>query len=382
MKALRTFLARVEAAQSLAGHEPLLAREAIYVGVGREAWSTLRGATLGVPLLRELHRAISGAQTRVRRANRDGRWVLADARPGALRTKPQSFRSGDHVEPAWEPGALKAGLTRLLHEIGPTFADEPARQGATLLWALSRAQPFAGQNERLALAVVSWCLRRAGLPVLPVVDVERDAAFVGALAGASADRASLEHYLAVALWAEALRRAEWLAPVATDERWTLAGEHRALVAIRAGAVTVPRHEVEAFAVRASAEIQAALTAQLAVGIEDAGWAWLTDPAQRRQLAWDSAARGRWLCPEDAMLLIGWRLGDTGLDARLVVGAAGRGTSGALSAHLGLGPPAPGADAAPAFLLIPDETATDRDRRFQSWVELAVDRARRGSALRL
>jgi hypothetical protein len=382
MKALRSFLARVDAAQRPAGRERALAREATYVGVDRETWSGLRGADLGLPLLRDLHRAISGSQPRVRRADRDGRWVLAEARPGWIRTKPQSFRSGDHVESAWEQGALKAGLGRLLHEVGPGLAEEPARHGAHLVWSLTRAQPFAGHNEQLALVALSWCLRRAGWPALPVVDVERDAGFVDALAVASADRGPLERYLASALWTEALRYVEWLGPVVTDEHWTLAGEHRMLAAIRADVLSVPRPDVEAFAERASTEVAAALAAQLAIAIEGAGWAWLADPSLCRQLAWESAGRGRWLCPQQALLVVAWRLGDTGVDARLIVGAAGRGMSGALTAHLVIGPPAPGADAAPAFLLIPDEAADERDRRFQVWAALAVDAARRGSALRL
>jgi hypothetical protein len=382
MKALRSFLARVDAAQVPAGLERALAREATYVGVDRETWSGLRGADLGLPLLRDLHRAISGSQPRVRRADRDGRWVLADARPGWIRTKPQSFRSGDHVEPAWDQGALKAGLSRLLHEVGRGFAEEPARQGAYLVGSLSRAQPFAGHNERLALVALSWCLRRAGWPALPVVDVERDAGFLEALAVAGAERGPLERYLVSALWTEALRYVEWLGPVVTDEHWTLAGEHRTLAALRTHVVTVPRPQVEAFAERASTDIAAALASQLAIAIEGLGWAWVADPSQRRQLAWESAARGRWLPPQEAMLVLAWRLGDGGLDARLIVGAAGRGISGALTAHLVIGPPAPGADAAPSFLLIPDEAADERDRRLQGWAALAVDTARRGSALRL
>jgi hypothetical protein len=380
VRALRDFLVRVEGERTPAEREQRLRRDALYAGVDRASWADALAAPLDLALLRALHRAVMGEQTRVRRADRDGRWVLADARPGLLRTKPQSFRSGDHVELGWDQGALQAKLRRLLHEIGPAFADDPVRHGAHLVWAITRAQPFAGHNTRLALTVVSLCLRRAGWPALPVADAERDPALIDALAAASTDRGALETTLVRMIWAEALAYAEWLAPVAADG-WTLAGEARALAELRRRVVTVERGALEAFTDRATSLVGAALAAHLGVAVGAGQRAWLSDPTQRLQLAWTSAARGRWLCPRDEMVTVGWRLGD-GIDAVLVVGAAGRGLSGGVVAHLALGAaPAPGAAQAPAMLVIPDENPAERETRLAAWAEPAVIAARRASALR-
>jgi hypothetical protein len=382
VRALRGFLRRVEAERTPGERAQALAREAIFAGMDGERWAEARAATLDLALLRAVHRALPGADSRVRRADRDGRWRLADARPGMLRTKPQSFRSGDHVEPAWEPGAIKAGLARLLHEVGPAFADDPVHHGAHLLWAITRAQPFAGHNVRLALTIVSLCLRRADLPALAVVDAERDAALIAGLARATADRTPLERVLEHLIWREALAFAEWLAPVASDAaRWTLAGEAEALAATRARVVAVSEATVERIAARAIEVVTPGLTMELGVDVAGGVARWVGDPGERLALAWTSAARGRWLCPHAPLRVATWSLGGTGVEAHLVIGGAGRGLSGAAVAHLALGSPAPGAPPAPALLLIPDEADDEWQTRLAAWVAPALASVRRESPFR-
>ena len=107
--ALQAFFARVMSSLTEAQRERGSRREAAQVGIDAARWGALDERALDLPLLRDLHRAVGGAQDKVRRAKADGAWTLSDARPGQWRTKPQRFRVGEHVEAAPAPGAPSTG---------------------------------------------------------------------------------------------------------------------------------------------------------------------------------------------------------------------------------------------------------------------------------
>lgn len=352
--ALAAFLARTQ----------LVRPEAAGVDVDR--W---RDAALDVELVKALHRAVVGDQGSVRRVLADGSVALADAQPGHVRTKPQAFRLGDHSEPAWEQGKLKAGLVELCRDIAPLLTREPMRAAADLAWTLCRAQSFTGLNERLALVVASWVCRRAGVPALDVERLERDDAFAVA---ATADRDALERYLVDAVWDEALALVEAAGPVApqASQRWTLADDHGAAKAMRESAAKVADLDVVVDHVATSLEHAHMLTNSRRV----------THP----QAAWHAAVRGRFICPHEPLTTVRWAM-PTARDLELVfvVGATGRGTTGAVSAYIALelaGQPAP--RTAVAMLLIPDESHDERQARASRWLDGAVPRVLARSPARI
>ncbi len=337
-------------------------------GVDVDRW---RGAPLDVALLKALHTAVVGKQAVVRRLLVDGSAVLAAAQPGHVRTKPQAFRVGDHVEAAWEQGRLKTGLIELCQAAQPLLAGAPVKAAAMLVWRITRAQPFTGLNERTALVLANWVLRGVGLPPLNVEEVEKDRRFEDALL--EVDWAGLESYFVDKVWDEALRLAEGVrvtSPVRT-QRWTLADEHAAVSTARAHATKIPSEQVAAFVDHVSD-----LVAQDSCGlsIADGKRETLDEHAARQSVAWQAGFRGRFICPHEPIIVARWSV-NRSLQLVLVVGAVGRGTTGAASAHLAIELPGqPVSGVSPAMLLVVDEDRDERHVRTRAWVERALPRA--------
>jgi fido (protein-threonine AMPylation protein) len=378
MRGLQDFVRRIEAAQTPPARALDDARDAARAGLTAEAWRDARKGPLDLALLRALHRAASAGHEVARRARVDGAWILGPANPGQLRTKPQAFRLHDHVEPAWAPGALKGGLARLLDGTGAALAADPVACVAELVWGLSRAQPFAAGNERVALIAASRLLRAAGLPGLSVDDTERDPAFVEAMLAATAgDRGALERALAAAIWDAALVWAEWLGgpPPADPARWTLRDGHAALEAARRGAARVSDGELDAFIAAASDRLAAAMAARLGQALAPPERSSPGEYTGRLAVALASARRGRRICPHAPVTVVRFPVeGALGLEVSLTAGAAGRGITGAAAVHLALAPrDAIGAGTAPGFLVITDEPAPARAARFAAWLDGAIAR---------
>lgn len=367
----------------------LLARESIAgptetAGIDVDRW---RDARLELACLEDMHRAVVGDRKSVRRILADGSSILAPAQPGHIRTKPQAFRAGEHVERAWEQGVLRSKLGELCRTVTPLVASDPVRAAAQLVWALSRAQPFTGMNERVALVLASSVLRRAGLPVLDVERVERDRAFEAALVAASEDdRSGLERYLVETIWDEALALLESVAPVPPPEtpRWTLADEHAAAAGARARATKLSADDLTAFVDDASTMLERELSVRRGITLAPARREWLESHTTRLACAWEAAIRGRRLSPHEPMLVARWTVsGAHGIELKLVVGAVGRGMTGAASAHLALEPPGePVAQASLAILLVADESPDARHARIAMWLERALARAIAQCPLRL
>jgi len=369
--ALVGFLRRVERSLSAEQHEAMHARDARRLGLDAATWQVARAAPLDLALLRRLHVGITGDQPTVRRTLRDGQFTTAPAQPGKLRTKPQAFRHGEHVEPAWGPGALKRNLGALFRAVTPSLDEAPLREAARVLWTLRCAQPFTGLNERVALSLAAWCLRRAGLPTIPVRTIERDPAYGAALVAATEeDRGALERYLEQAVWDGALALAEWLAPAPPPEpaRWTLQDEHEALARARQHVPRISTTELEALARELAAQLVPAL-AQLGVELAPGTERWLDAPGARLQATWNSATRGRAICPHEPIFVVTWPLaGELGLEATLIVAAAGRGITGAVTAQLVIElADVPSGRATRALLLVPEETDASRRERLARWV---------------
>jgi hypothetical protein len=384
MEALKSLLHRMD--EELPGErQRRKAWAAARTGIDRDFWQAAEAARLDLDLLRLIHRGATSRQPTVRRTLRDGRWTTAPSQPGRLRTKPQGFRAGTHIEPAWPAGQLKSGLSRLFGEVASAIPDDPVGQGARLLWTLSRAQPFAGANERVALALVSWCLQQAGLPGLNVLATEADPAFVAALvAGTAEECGTLVRYLTTAIWNEGLAQVEWLGSPAPGEAEgrTLKETHLALTEIRGRARTLSIERTDRFAERAAVLVGAELAARMGM-VPACQRQWLGGLPERLQATWDSLARGRPISPHAPILMLQWELAvASGLQAELVIGAAGRGMSGALSAHLALGVRGlPTSGTAPAMLLVPDEQEQATDGRMAAWIGPAMTRAIAAGPLR-
>lgn len=370
MEPLATFLARTQIA---------LRRERAGVDVDR--W---RGAALDLSLLKALHTASVGDRENVRRVLVDGSSILAAAQPGHVRTKPQAFRVGDHVAPAWEQGRLKSGLVELCRDVAPLLAREPVPAAARLVWSLARAQPFTGLNERLALMLASWVMRSADLPSLNVEAIERDDRFAEALV--AEERHALERYLADEVWDEALRLVEASAPAPPQlmQRWTLADEHAAATASRERATKLAEHELAGFIDDAVEWIERQVPSQFDLALAEARRTAIETYGARQSCVWQAATRGRHICPLEPIAVVRWALASVAsLEVILVVGAAGRGTTGAASAHIAIelaGQPV--ASLAPAMLLIADESREQRQVRAAAWLERALPRAIEQCPLRI
>jgi hypothetical protein len=386
VRELAAFMGRVAGGRGAAARALDDERDAARAGLDAETWRGVCGAEVDLDLMRTLHRAASAGHDVARRARSDGEWIVGPAAPGQLRTKPQAFRLRDHVERAWLPGALKGGLARLLRDAAIELAVDPVACAARLVWSLSRAQPFIARNERVALMLVSRCLRGAGLPGLPVDDIERDPAFAAALIAATAeDRGALARYLAAAIWDAALAWAEWLGapPPADPSRWTLADEHAALEDARRRASRIPAAELDALLSDAAELVRPAMSARLGAALGPCEHWRPIEHAQRLGVAVAGAQRGRRVCPHEPIAVLRWPVdGGLGVEVSLVAGAAGRGVTGATAMHLALAPrDAIGTGIAPAFLAIVDEPARARAARFEGWLDAAIPQLLDRCALR-
>jgi hypothetical protein len=343
-------------------------------GVDVDRW---RGAALDVSLLKALHTAVVGDREYVRRVLADGCSILAAAQPGHVRTKPQAFRVRDHVALAWEQGRLKSGLVELCRDVTPLLARDPVRAAAWLVWSLARAQPFTGMNERAALTLASWVMRSADLPSLNVENIERDSRFGDALI--AEDRGPLERYLCDEVWQEALRltEAEAPAPPPPTQRWTLADEHATANRSRERATKLAHHELAAFVDDVVGWIEREVPRRFELPLGQARRVLLETHDARQTCAWQAAARGRHICPHEPIAVVRWAVASaTNIELVLVVGATGRGTTGAASAHLAieLAEQPPAAGSAPAMLLIPTQDRDERQVRATAWLEGALPRA--------
>src|SRR5262245_17519779 len=124
---LRAFFRRLDAAMTAPQRALAREREAKRIGIDADSWNAVGDARLGLDLLRALHEAVSVRAPRVRRTLRDGSYALARGHAGVFRTKPQAFRIGDHVEPAWEAGQLRGRLSQLFVDLN---GAEPLAGGA------------------------------------------------------------------------------------------------------------------------------------------------------------------------------------------------------------------------------------------------------------
>ena len=376
MRELHAFIGRIESERGARARALDEERDAARAGLDAATWRTVRGMEVDLALLRALHRAASAGHDVARRARIDGQWIVGPANAGELRTKPQAFRLGDHVEVAWPPGALKGGLARLLRDAAAELAADPPAYAARAVWTLSRAQPFIARNERVALMLASRCLRGAGLPGLPVDDIERDPAFGAALIAANADdRGPLARYLAAAIWDAALAWAEWIGvpPPPDPARWTLADEHVALEAARRHAMRIPDAELDALLAHAAERVRPAITARLGTTLGPCERWRPGEHGQRLAIAVASAHRGRRLCPHEPIAVLRWPVaGGLGVEVALVAGAAGRGVTGAIAMYLTIAlRDAIGAGVAPGFLAIVDEPAQARAERLDGWLDAAI-----------
>lgn len=371
---VRAFVRRVSEGLSDEQRQSLQQLEAERLGISRENWSQLRATNMDLVGLREAHRMVVGRQSTVRRTDRDGSWTSASAHPGHLRSQPQSFRVGVHIEPAWDLSTLKHRLARVLAHVTSRFEAVPIQCAAEVVWAISRAQPFIGRNERLSLLVASRMLCAAGLPVLPILQLERDAELEACIVAATEDnRADLEIYLANTISREALAIAEWIS-VAPNGRWSLRDEHAALSSLRS---TTPVSECDSFTTETTRALVALCESALGAKLTP-----LSGTSRHHlRIACDATYRGCPICPHMPIREFRWSI-DNSLELVVVIGRAGRGITDASSLHVaievgGVVNPLPAA----AFLLVPDEDLGAQQARFAAWAPSAIRHAVRTSALR-
>jgi len=355
-----------------------LRRDSERLGVEPHAWTALRRRNPDLVVFREIHEAIS-SMAKVRRADRDGQWTLANARPGHLRSQPQSFRAGDRVEPAWDHTTLARRVAEVIAMASVSSASDAVARAAELVWTLVRAQPFLGDNERAALALASMLLARFELPVLSLDVITSDSDFFDALAANTSE--PLATYVRRSLWDEALELAEWLRAFPSgDDRWSLAAEHTTLAAMRERARDIDPEQLVQVVEHAVVQ----LTNGVASG--DSGavrWTPTATHAERLRVAIASARRGRHLCIHRAVHEVRIRIDGTGLDAVVVAGSAGRGLTGAAGLHIAIEiadvPPTTGR-ASPGLLLVPGESRAEQEARFAEWSPFAIQRALRDSPI--
>jgi hypothetical protein len=383
--ALRAYASRVDATLVRAQREAITARAAERLGIAAPAWEALLASRLDGASLRDIHRAVTGVRATIRRAEPDGTWTIAAARAGHLRSRPQCFRLDDHVESAWDHSTLKRQIAAVLAETVAGFSSDPIARAASLVWALTRAQPFLGDNERVALVAASRAFHDAGLPWLGVEDIVRDSKFDDALVAATSDdRDDLEGYLAGRLWDEALATSEWLQLPRSTEHRTLRDEHDALRQARERVGGFAAAELDALGDDAAAAIIPCVESKLGTTLGHLRRVAPDGFAERLQLAAEAGERGHPLCPHEAIVVLRSSIdAATGLELVLVLGTAGRGLTGAASLQLALevgARPTP-QTRAPAILLVPDEAPTERSSRIAEWAVTAVDNALRASPIR-
>ncbi|MDX2091710.1 MAG: hypothetical protein SFX73_27870 [Kofleriaceae bacterium] len=369
MRALLAYMDRVDASLTSAHRERARQREAHQLGLAPEAWGAILTANLDLALLREIHRAVTGARPTIRRADKGGRWTIAAARAGHMRSQPQAFRAGERIAPAWDHGTLKRQLAHAMSE--SLRLPEPVARAATLIWNVARAQPFLGDNERVAMVLGARVLRSAGLPAPAIGALERDEAFANALVEADAEqRTTLEQYVRTALWDEALAFAEWFAAVPDDPhgRWSLRDEHAAAVRARQNTLTFAEGELAAIAAQAADALLPRVGETLGIQLGEPKFVVPVRDADRLRLAIEATGRGRRVCPHAPMRELRWRVDEvTGLELVLVVGVVGQGLTGAAAIHAALEHPGvPTTGVARAVLLVPGEPTGEREQRVIAW----------------
>ena len=335
-------------------------------GLNPEVWSAACAHGVDAALLRDLHRAVCGEAGQVRRADRDGAWGLVAARAGHLRSQPQSFRIGEHVEPAWDPATLARRVGAVLSEAARTACEDPIGAAATAVWSLARTQPFLGANEQVALVLAARILHAADLPVPSVEELAASPQLAAALI--DPEPRALAAVLARAVWDEALVVAELVAPTSSGD--TLAAEHAALVAARARSSIPPL-----------GSLLFAIAPLLASALRADGEHASSTPSafgDRLALAIAAAGRRRHLCPHWPIHELRWRIEPaTSLDAVLVAGAPGRGITGAGALHFAIevaGIAATSGKPAAGILILPDEAPADLHGRITAWIPTAIERA--------
>lgn len=364
----------LEPAQVDAAHQ----RDAKLLGLEPHAWNALRARSMDLVLFRDLHEAVSSS-AKVRRANREGEWTLANARPGHLRSQPQSFRAGNRVEPAWDHSTLARRVADVIAGASKATAAEVVRRSAELVWTLIRAQPFVGDNERVSLALASMFLARFDLPVLPLDVISSDTDFVDALAADTSE--SLAAYMRRRLWDEALNFSEWLHAVPpAGGRWSLADEHARLAAVRARVRDIDAAQLEQLVDHAVAQ----LTNDVAGGDIGAVRRTPTEThADRLRIVLASVRRGRYLCAHRPVHDVRIRIAGSEIDVVLVTGGAGRGLTGAAGLHIAIdildAAPRTGRGS-PGLLLVPGESLVEQHARFAEWIPFALERALRDSPI--
>ncbi|MGE0867608.1 MAG: hypothetical protein AB7P03_03540 [Kofleriaceae bacterium] len=386
LTALTAFCRRVEADLTPAQRMLVRARQAERMSITAAEWTGILDHNVDVALLRQIHRAVTGALPMTRRADVTGTWGVVPSRPGHVRSQPQSFRAAGHVEPAWDHATLKRRLAGLMSAVVADAAALPATQSARVLWALTRAQPFAGDNLRVAIVVASRLLASAGLPSLCIAELECDPTFEAALIRATGDQCDeLTAVMTRAIWDESLATTEWLgaAPASERDRWSLADEHRALEAARGRARSVPPSELEHLMKHTADALVPVLESRLAAFLVARAPVESTTFASRLRAAEAAAARGRRLCPHQTVYERSWPVGDgCGLQLALVTGSAGRGVTGAAAMHVALElPGVPLPRRAPGMLIIPDESHEQWQQRLAAWIPDAVESMLRDSPLR-
>jgi hypothetical protein len=173
------------------------------------------------------------------------------------------------------------------------------------------------------------------------------------------------------------------APPASVQRWSLADEYRAATHTRARAQKLSPPSLNVVVDDLSTLIEREVPAKLGVSLGPAHREWLESHAARQACAWGAAIRGRRISPHEPMLVARWTIANAGLELKLVVGAAGRGMTGASSAHLSVEvADQPVAGPALGTLLVPDENETARQARVSDWLGRAIARALELSPLRL
>lgn len=308
-------------------------------------------------MVREAHRSASTLAS-VRRADREGEWDLVSAQPGRLRSHSQSFRVGAHIEPAWDHATLRHRVAELVNATRDAMATDPVRAISRFLHRFVRAQPFLGQNERVALIAASAILRANGLPAFVARATARDPEFGRTLA---ATDDAMERLVERLLWDEALALAEWVPLVPAGSPWTLADEHAALTSARTSIALGPiMDEI----VEIVTPLLGTLKADAASHVTHATW------AARMRVAIDAAYRGHPICPHHDIIEVRWSIpGER--DAVVVVALAGRGIARAASVHLSIEHPHVVAVGAPGLLLPIYETSSDRVERLASWLPFAI-----------
>ncbi|MGE0551725.1 MAG: Fic family protein [Kofleriaceae bacterium] len=325
-------------------------------------------AALDLDLLRAIHLAVTGRPSNVRRANEDGSWGIVAPKPGRLRSRPQAFRMGDHIERAWDHVTLRRNLADLLRSVRADDGN-PFLEAARVMWTVLRAQPFLGLNERTALVLAGRMLHAVGLPVFHVVAVEHDPDFARAVIRDHHD--ALAGVIERAGWQEALEFAEWLG-LPPSGRWSLRDEQQALAVARSRVIHIDPGGVEEVVRYLAVKLRDELRDRLHTAVEPCEVAKLQHQEHRLEASIASARSGRYVCAQLPVTRLRWVVSSAhGLVAEVVIGSAGRGITGAVSIHMSLGIVNVATPHAPSMLLVPAETEAERRRRIDSWIARAL-----------